>query len=98
MSEILSVRLPTPDLKELQRLSVEEGKKKSELLREVIHRGLRQQRLEFALEKFRNKEATAAKAARLAGIPLTAFLDFLQERGVDFHYTEKELEEEFQAL
>lgn len=44
--------------------------------------GIKQKKLEMALQKFAHKEATAWKAARLADIPLTSFFDVLKERGI----------------
>lgn len=57
-----------------------------------------QKKLELALEKFKKNEVTASKAARIAGIPLTLFLDILVQRGINFHYGIKELEEDFEGL
>lgn len=98
MSEVLSVRIPRGDIQELDFLSKEEKKRKADLLRELVREGLKIKRIGLALEKFRNKEITVWKAARIADVPLTQFLDILREKRVEFNYTEKELEEDFQLL
>ena len=59
---------------------------------------MNKKKLEIALKKFKNNEATAWKAARIAGIPLSQFLDILVENKIDFHYGIKELEEDFEGL
>ena len=59
---------------------------------------MKNKKLSLALEKFRKNELTAFKASKLAGIPLTKFLDILKNEGLDFHYAQKELEEEFVGL
>ena len=98
MAETVSVRIDKPDLKEIDEISKLEKKTKSHVLREVLDKGIKGKKLEIALEKFRNNEATAWKAARLAGIPLTKFMDVLVQKGIDFHYGVNELREDFEGL
>jgi predicted HTH domain antitoxin len=54
----------------------------------------KEKRIGTAVEKFHSNEATAWKASRLAGVPLSRFLDILAERGVDMHYRVRELHED----
>lgn len=98
MAEAVSVRIDKSDLEEIQRLAEMEKKNKSSVLREVLGEGLKQRKLELALEKYRKRETTAWKAARTAGIPLTLFMDILVQRGIDFHYGLKELREDLEGL
>lgn len=98
MAETVSVRIDKEELKEINELSKLERKSKSNILREVLEKGIMEKKLEIALEKFRNKEATAWKAARIADVPLTQFLDILVHKGIDFHYGQKELREDFEGL
>ena len=58
----------------------------------------RNKKLNLAIKKFRNKEITITKAANMAEMPLTTFMDLLSDRKISFHYSEKELEEEFDGL
>ena len=87
-----------PELKEIEAISKLEKKSKSNVLREVLDKGIREKKLDIALEKFRNNEATAWQAARIANIPLTQFLNILVQKGIDFHYGVKELREDFEGL
>lgn len=98
MAETVSVRIDKPGLHEISELSRLEKKTKSTVLREVLEKGIRDKKLEIALQKFRDGGATAWQAARIAGIPLTGFLDVLVQRGIDFHYGLKELKEDFEGL
>ncbi len=98
MSETVSVRIDKPELAEIAELSRIEKKTKSNVLREVMERGIKGKKLEIALAKFRNNEATAWKAARLAGVPLSQFLEILVQNGIDFHYGLKELKEDFEGF
>lgn len=98
MAETVSVRIDEDDIVEIDKLSKLEKKTKSNILREVLEKGIKEKKLEIALEKFRNNEATAMKAARMADVPLTQFMDILVQKGIDFHYGIKELEEDFEGL
>lgn len=97
-TETVSIRVPQEDLKEIDFISRLEKKKKAEILREILDLGIKDKKLELALEKFRRKEITAWKAARIATIPLTEFLDVLKEENLLFHYSKEELEKEFKGL
>lgn len=59
---------------------------------------MNKKKLEIVLKKFKDNEITASKAARIAGIPLSQFLDVLVQRNIDFHYGIKELREDFKGL
>ena len=98
MAETVSVRIDEADLKQIDEISRLEKKTKSNVLREVLDKGIKEKKLGIALEKFRNSEASIGKAARMAGTPLTIFMDILVQRGIDFHYGLKELEEDFEGL
>jgi len=98
MSETVSVRIDKPELDEIEEISRLEKKSRSNILREVLEKGIMEKKLEIALEKFRNNEATAWKAAKIANMPLTQFMDILVQKGIDFHYGLKELREDFEGL
>ncbi len=98
MEESISVRISKKDLKEIKFLSDEERKKRSDVLRDVINEGIMKRKLDLALRRFQNNEATASKAASIAGIPLTLFLDVLSQRKIEFHYDLEELREDFKDL
>ena len=98
MEQAISVRIHREELKEIENISLAENRKKSEVLREVIDKGIKEKKIEIALAKFQNKEATASKASKIAGMPLTAFLDILQRKRINFHYTLEELKEDMKDL
>jgi curved DNA-binding protein CbpA len=76
--------------------SEEEKRKKSDILREIMYKGIIEKKLEIALKKFQNNEATASKASEIAGIPLTSFLDILNQKSINFHYTLEDLREDLE--
>ncbi len=98
MEKTISVRIPKEDLEEINHILKYKKSTKSNILREVLEKGIKEKKLEIALEKFQNNEATASKAAKIAGIPLTLFLDVLQKKGINFHYDIEDLKEDFADL
>ena len=98
MEETISVRIPKEELEEINLILKYKKSTKSSVLREVLEKGIKEKKLEIALEKFQNNEATVSKAAKLAGIPLTLFLDILQKKGINFHYDIEDLKDDFADL
>ena len=98
MAETISVRIQKQELKEIENISNYENTSKSNVLREVLEKGIKEKKLSIAIERFQDNEATALKASKIAGIPLTLFLDILQKKGINFHYDIDELREDMADL
>ena len=97
-SKTISVRIPAKEYEELKHLSLDSGQGRSSVLRDVLNRGIQDKKLDLAIEKYRKREITLWKAARIAGIPLSKFLDRLDDEGLEYHYLPEEVEEEFEGL
>ncbi len=98
MGETISVRIDKPDLKEIEQLSKLEKKPRSHVLREIFNRGIKEKKLEIALEKYRKREASIGACAKIAGVPLSMFMELLIEHEIDFNYGIKELREDFEGV
>ena len=93
----MAVRIEKEKLAEIKAISKEENRKKSEVLREALDIGLKEKKLVMALEKYKRREISVGKAAELADVPLSRFLDVLRERNIPFNYAVKELLEDFEG-
>lgn len=98
MSKAISFRLPESLKKQLDEMAEEESKDKSTLLRELIESGLKERKIEKALRKYEEGEATLWKASRMAGISLRRMMDLLKEKNIEAQYGMDELEEDLKAL
>lgn len=98
MEETISVRLPKEDMHQIEEISKQENVTKSAALREVLRKGIKEKRLELALDMYRKGEITASKGAEIAGIPLTKFLDILFERKINFNFDIDDLREDIADL
>ena len=98
MGATVAVRIEKEMLAGIKAISKEENRKNSEVLREALDLGLREKKLAIALEKYKNKQVSVGKAAELADVPLSTFLDILRVRSVPFNYTVRELLEDFEGF
>lgn len=90
----LTTRLPAKIIKEIEYWSKQEKIDRSTLLRKLIDSGLREWKIERALEMYRAQKVTLWKAAEIAGISLSELLSELPKRKVIFHYDLDELRED----
>ena len=98
MEATVAVRIDKRKLAEIRAISKEENRKNSEILREALDLGLMEKKLAMALEKYRRREISTGKAAEMAGISLSRFLDVLREKRVPFNYTVKDLMKDFEGF
>lgn len=96
MTESVSGRLPEALVRELDRLADAAGQTRSEALRAAVQRGVHALRLERGIEAYRRNEASLGRAAEIAGVHLTTFLDTLRREGVPFHYRQADLLEDLE--
>ena len=97
-SKSISIRIPAEDYEDLKQISSDSGVGRSTVIRDVLERGIREKKLDIAIDKYRKHEITLWKAARMAGIPLTKFIDLLASEGLEYHYSVEEVSEEFDGL
>jgi len=98
MVKTVSMRLSDDTLEELDRIAQREGRDRSSVIRELLSRGIQMDKIDHAVELYKARKVTTWRAATVAGVSLYEFLDLLDERGVEFQYTLKELEEDLRPL
>jgi hypothetical protein len=77
-----AVHLSEEEAEGLQQLLAETGESEEEILRRATARGLRDLRLEQAIQAFKDGRSSG-EAAKIAGLPRAIFLDTLLDRGVE---------------
>lgn len=87
MGETVSGRLPDDVVAALDELASATGRSRSDVLRDVVRRGVAAERIAQAIEAYRHHRASLGKAASMAGIPIGAFLDEIRRAGLlrDYH-------------
>jgi len=98
MSKVMSVRIPDDLEKSLLEFSEKESKPTSEVIRELLERGLKEKRIELGLQLYKEGKVTLWKAATIANVSLWEMVEKLKERKIEVQYGQSELEEDLKAL
>lgn len=79
MARTMSVRMDEENYQFLRRLSKDEKEDLSAAVRELVDKG----RIMLAVERYRQRKASLARAAELAGVPIGDMIEILAEYGVE---------------
>lgn len=91
---LVSTRVTEELDKELEWYAKKEKIGKTIALRKVLDIGLREIKLEYALDLYQKGKITLMKAAEIADISLWVILEIVRKRMVPMHYTLKDVEED----
>ncbi|MHA2297590.1 MAG: UPF0175 family protein [Candidatus Hodarchaeales archaeon] len=81
----------------LHEIAKEEQVDKSTAIRKVLRLGIHQYKIDKTLKLYREKKLTLWRAASEAGLSLREMIALCVEKQVEFQYSMKDLEEDFQA-
>ena len=97
MQKIISIR-PTEEIeRKLERLIGIEKMERSALIRRILDIGIEEDLKKHALELFRDKKVSLAKAAEIADISVREMMDLIKEKGISLHITTEDVREDFEA-
>ena len=97
MQKIISIR-PTEEIeRKLERLIGIEKMERSALIRRILDIGIEEDLKKHALELFRDKKVSLAKAAEIADISVREMMDLIKEKGISLHITIEDVREDFEA-
>lgn len=97
MTEIISTRIPDNVARDLKEIEKEEKTDRATVVRKLLARAIEQWKMERALRLYREGKTTLWRAARLGGITLREMMELATQRGIQFKYTTKDLEEDIKA-
>ena len=97
MATTVTTRVDGDLLRDIKFFAKEEGLDRSAEIRRLLSRDIKQNKVEYALQRYKEKQITIGKAAEIAGIHLREMMILASEKGIDFQYSEKDLEEDFRA-
>ena len=78
MESVMSIRLPKEDIEMVEKIALEENMDKSTAVRELVEMGL----VYFAISKYKEGKVSIEKAAEIAYLPLSEFMDLLADLGI----------------
>ena len=99
MPEVLSVKVEKEKLEELEEIAKAERSDRSTVARRLLDAGIREWKVDRAVERFQKGKASLWKASQEAGLSLREFMGVLEERKVQtVGVTAAELAKEAEAL
>ena len=85
--KIMATRLDKESLNYLDKLSSMLKLDKSSLIRQLIHRGIEEDKKERALELYIKGKLTLEGASKFAGMYIGDFMDLMKEKGIESNLT-----------
>ncbi|MBI5001824.1 UPF0175 family protein [Candidatus Woesearchaeota archaeon] len=99
MTSTISVRIEKPILQALIQVEKKWHTDRSEVVRRLLDKALKEWKLENALELLKEHKISVGKAAEDCGISLWEMLDILKQKNVDWTaYSQKDLEKDLALL
>lgn len=98
MAQTVSVRLSTESLREVDRLAERLKTDRSEALRRFIERGLREARIDDALDRLRKGKVSIGRAAEDAGVTLYEMLELVRKHQIPSGYGPEDLDRDLREL
>ena len=97
MQKIRSIR-PTEEIeRKLERLIGIEKTERSALIRRILDIGIAEELKKHALELFRDKKVSLAKAAEIADISVREMMDLVKDKDISLHISIEDIREDFEA-
>lgn len=81
-------------MQEFDALAESSGSDRSSLLKTLVRRGMKELRMEQAVDAFRKQQATLSRAAEIAGVSPWDFASRMKDQSLELHYDVAEFEED----
>ncbi len=94
---IVSTRIPEDIEKELQWYAEKEKLGVTIALRKILEKGIKEVKLEYALELYKKGKISLMKTGELAGISLWEILEIVRERKIPMRYTIEDAEKDLET-
>ncbi len=94
---LISTRIPEDIEKELIWYANKEKIGRTIALRKILDKGLKEIKLEHALDLYKKGKVTLWKAATIAGLSLWEIMDIVRERKIPMYYTLEDIEEDIKS-
>jgi predicted HTH domain antitoxin len=94
----ISVRIDDDTLRDLELLRKDAKADRSEVVRRLLDRAIRNAKLERAMQLLRERKISIGKAAELAGATLYEIMEAMPKHGVQLGYTMEDLRRDVKPL
>ncbi|MFQ5759151.1 MAG: UPF0175 family protein [Candidatus Bathyarchaeia archaeon] len=97
MTAVISTRVSDKLAQDLKVIEREEQSDRATTVRKLLARAVKEWKMEHALKLYFEGKVTLWRAARLAEVSLREMMEKAAQKGIEFKYTEEDLEEDIQA-
>jgi len=97
-SKTITHRIPGDLLEYVNLKARYERSDKSVVARQLLAKGIEEDRKEFAAQIFKERKVSLREAAEIAGICTTEMLEILKERGIKLDYSVKNMRKEVEEM
>ena len=98
MNNRISVILPENLRKDLDVLLKEKKVDQSTLIRQLLYKSVKEEKLKHALDLYRKGKVSFGKAAEIAGVNIWEFIDLAHKENIQLHYSLTDAEEEIRQI
>ncbi len=95
--EVLSIKLPEDIVRAIQEIEEMEQIDRATVVRKLLVKAIEKWKEERAIQMYRDGKVTPWRAASIANLSLREMMKLVAEKGIEMHYTEKDLEEDVNA-
>lgn len=90
-TKLVGVRLPRHDMNVIEERAKEAAGDKSAALRYLLELGIKQYKLEKAIQLYRSGKVSLGKASDISEVPVGELMDILADRGTPSNMTTEDL-------
>ncbi len=98
MTATVTTRVPEDVLRQLDEFSSESNMDRATLLRNLIERGLAEEKQRKILLQYKGRKVSLQKAAVLLGIDLVEMIELVQKEELYLDYSSEELKDDLKGL
>ena len=98
MGEGVIARVPKEIKQEIEFFAKHENTDKSDIIRNLLAMAVKHKRLEYALSEYGGRKASLGKAAEIAKVPLSDFMEEAAKRNIPISYSKEDLKRDFKAV
>mgnify|MGYP001612671359 FL=1 len=91
---IVSARLPSKDIKEIEKFAKEEDIDKSTFVKKLLHKSLESYKLEYAFRLYKDGKVSLWKAAQIADKSLWDMIGLMEDYDSYLNYDAEDLRED----
>ena len=94
----LSVRMDASEARQVDACAKQSGLDRSALLKQLIRTGLKQHRMDQAVQAYCAQEISLSRAAEIAGVCTRDFLSRMGTNGIELNYGVEEFNADLQGM